>query len=838
MKRYFFMTSVLALTLAGCAKENQKDISRDTDSGEMITVTIGASLPENTKTSIGDKDGSTYPILWDKGDIISVNGFPSSAAKISADRKYAEFTINVEKADSYTIIYPYTEGNKANEVSFSGTTLPMYAITSDLESSVIFKPLYGVLKLSAKGSGSISSIQITTQDGRQVTGKFTLNSDETLTPAESTATGITITPAQPVQLSKTASDFYIPVPAATYNIFDIQLIDGNGSSMTKKIGGGNAYKVTAGKVKEFPAFEYAVNSHLFAIASAEDLSRFASLVRDDSFASKYEGASLYGDITMPEDWDSLDYSGVFKGNGHSITATMPLFGTLTDAQVSGVNIVAKMTNSTSELNYGALAKAAAGSTAIENCKVSGTVLLNLEGNAKTDKFNFAGLVGLASGNSIKGCQSTANVQISHPGTGAKEIRIGAIAGEVTSGTIDNCAISDQLIKADDSNGNGSVAIIIGGIAGQLDAGAVIENCNIPKKSVNSNVSVSARMDVDTYKAGGIAGQCFGTIRNCSNAQGVSLSKKVQKVEYAYLGGIAGACKDGAKIIKCNNSGSVFFGNASNSTVEWTVQTRMGGIIGTSEGTTLSSCKNTGTIEYNGNAAATTTFAVGGIAGYMDKAVTDGWINSGKLRIHPSAAPKGVDQKEAEDKKISAGFRVGVGGLVGLIPSNTITIGAASSNSGTISVETALSPDTTTGNNFAYVGGCFGAFRNTAFAATYTYENTGDILIGIPVKEEDGTTSYKTELPNIAAGGIIGHTSAGGSFKATFDGCKVKCRIVNKAATTTGPALLCGWSGNNKIYKNCLVAGSVNGTEIKADNYASYLFVGGNPTDGGSNGIIE
>lgn len=826
MKRYFFMTSVLALTLAGCAKENQKDISQGSDSGEMITVTIGASLPENTKTSIGDKDGSTYPVLWNEGDIISVNGVASSAAEISADRKYAEFTITVPTAESYTIIYPYTEGNAANEVSFSGTTLPMYSITSDLESSVIFKPLYGVLKLSATGSGSISSIQITTQEDRQVTGKFTLNSDGTLTPAESTATGITITPAQPVQLSETASDFYIPVPAATYNIFDIQLFDGNGTSMTKKIGGNNAYEVTAGKVKEFPAFEYAVNSHLFAIASAEDLSLFANLVSDGSFASKYEGASLARDITMPEDWASLDYSGVFKGNGHSITATMPLFGTLTDAQVSGVNIVADMTNSTSELNYGALAKAAAGSTAIENCKVSGTVLLNLEGNATTDKFNFAGLVGLAGGGSIKDCQSTANVQINHPGKGAKEIRIGAIAGEVTSGTIDKCTISDQLIKANDYNGNESVTIIIGGIAGQLDAGAVIKNCIISKKTANSNVAVSARMNVSAYKAGGIAGQCLGTIRNCSNAQGISLSKAKQEVGYAYLGGIAGVCTD-ATISECTNSGSVFFGNASNSTVSKTVQTRMGGIIGTSTGTTLSSCTNTGTIEYNGNASRTTWFAVGGIAGYMDKAETNGWINSGKLRIHPSAAPVGA----------SSGFRVGVGGLVGLIPSNTITIGAApSSNSGNISVETALSPTNTATNNFAYVGGCFGAFRGSG-ATTYTYENTGDILIGIPVKEEDGTTTY-TDLPNIAAGGIIGHTSAGSSAKATFDGCKVNCRIVNKVATYTGPALLCGWSGNNKIYKNCLVAGSVNDTEITADNYASNLFVGGNPTNGEGNGILK
>lgn len=829
MKRYFFMTSVLALTLAGCAKENQKDISQDSDSREMITVTIGASLPENTKTSIGDKEGSTYPVLWDEGDIISVNGVASSAAEISADRKYAEFTITVPTAESYTIIYPYTKGNAANEVSFSGTTLPMYAITSDLKSSVIFKPLYGVLKLSATGSGSISSIQITTQNDSHITGKFTLNSDGTLTPAESTATGITITPAEPVQLSKTASDFYIPVPAATYNIFDIQLFDGNGTSMTKKIGGSNAYKVTAGKVKEFPAFEYAVNKHLFAIASAEDLSLFASLVSDGSFASKYEGASLAGDIIMPEDWTSLDYSGIFKGNGHSITAKMPLFGTLTDAQVSGVNIDAKMTNSTSELNYGALAKAAAGSTAIDNCNVSGKVLLNLEGNATTNKFNFAGLVGLAGGSSIKDCQSTANVQIDHPGTGAKTICIGGIAGKLAAGTIYDCTINEQLIKANDSNGNSSVTIAIGGITGWAEEGTIIENCTIPKKSANSGVSVSARMNVGTYRAGGIAGNNRGTIRNCSNAQGISLSKSKQEVSYGYIGGICGSASKG-EISGCSNAGTLFFGNnkAAN-TVAKTVQLRMGGIVGTSS-IAVSSCTNSGIIEYCGNASNATWFAVGGIAGYMEPTnlVVDGLKNSGNILIHPSAQALGNS---------SAGFQIGVGGLIGIIPKDiTLTMGEnSSSNSGKIDVTTALAPETATSNNYAYVGGCIGCYRGGK-AVTYTLENTGDLLIGIP-KNEDSTTNY-TELDNITAGGIIGHTSAGSTTKATFDGCKVNCKIVNKTAEFTGPALLCGWSGNNKIYKNCLVAGSVNDTEITADNYASYLFVGGTPTDGKGNGIIE
>lgn len=437
--------------------------------------------------------------------------------------------------------------------------------------------------------------------------------------------------------------------------------------------------------------------------------------------------------------------------------------------------------------------------------------------------------------------------MNHPGTGAKEIHIGGIAGEVATGvTIDNCTINDQLIKTNDGNGNTSVNIFIGGIAGLLNNGGTIQNCVIPKKSANSNVSLSIRMDVSTYRAGGIVGQCLGTVKDCSNAQGVSASKGSQKVSYAYFGGIAGSAAD-ATISGCKNTGTIFWGNASGTTVAQTVQTRMGGIVGTIGNTTITSCTNGGAVEYSGNASKTTWFAVGGIAGYCDKIVIDGWVNSGKITISPTANTVG---NSASGK----GFQVAVGGLVGLIPATTgsapnvvngsLSFGSnPSSNSGSIVVEKAFAPATTTNNNFAYVGGIVGAFRGGA-ATTYTAKNTGDIIIGTPVTQEDKSVVY-TALPNVAAGAIIGHTAAGASSKATFDGCEVKCKIVNQKATYTGPAILCGWSGNNKVYKNCKVGGTVNylaeGSQdvaITADNYKTYLFVGGTATDGGNNAIWE
>lgn len=800
MKKHLSLIAALCALLAGCAKETPGP--KDEPQAEMITVTIGASVQENTKTTIGEKDGDKYPVLWSDDDQIAVNGVASEEVVISEDKKTAYFKATVQEAENYTVVYPYTEGNASNEVTFSGLTLPSYGIT-DLTEDVVLQPLYGVLKLSVTGEATITRILLSTQDGAQVTGKFEIDAEGNLTGKDAEATTLELCP----EAVSTPADFYIPVPAGTYNIIDVQLFDSEGTSMTKKIGGGE-YAVSAGKVKEFPAFEYKVNQHMFAIASTSDLEQFAELVNAGTFSAKYESAVVAKDIEAPADWTSLDYTGVFDGGNKTISALKaPLFGTLTDAEVKNVVIAAYMTN-TSELNYGALAQKTAGETTIDNCKVSGTVLLDLKGNSSTSKFNFAGLVGLVGGGSITNSQSTANVQLNHPGA-TKEIHIGGIAGEVATGvTIDNCTINDQLIKANDSNGNNNVVIYIGGIAGLLNNGGTIQNCVITKKSVNSNVSLSLRMNVNTYRAGGIVGMSTGVVQNCSNGQGVSASKSSQQISYCYLGGIVGASNKNSVVKNCTNTGTIYCG--ASTTVAMTIQTRIGGIVGTALDVTIESCTNKGLIDCCGNLSKipseptknTNYFAVGGILGIYDAGSANGltmkdWSNEGDITIRPTAPTAN-----------SAAWQVGVGGLLGVQLAKTITTTGTNSNSGKITVSKALAPtNTSVANNYAYVGGCVGAFRGTAGQWNLTNDN-GNITVG-------------ADLDNICVGGLFGHTSAGGTSHAKFYGCHVRCTLVNKFNT----GLICGWSGANKEAKNCFFAGKVNGTDISADNVntASVLF---------------
>ena len=67
MKKLFIILPLLAL-LYSCDKET--DMHPGNQSDKVVFV---ASIPQ-TKTVLGEKDGSSWPLLWSAGDAISVNG--------------------------------------------------------------------------------------------------------------------------------------------------------------------------------------------------------------------------------------------------------------------------------------------------------------------------------------------------------------------------------------------------------------------------------------------------------------------------------------------------------------------------------------------------------------------------------------------------------------------------------------------------------------------------------------------------------------------------------------------------------------------------------------------
>lgn len=123
--------------------------------------------------------------------------------------------------------------------------------------------------------------------------------------------------------------------------------------------------------------------------------------------------------------------------------------------------------------------------------------------------------------------------------------IGFIASLGANGKVQNLSIK---VKSISSTSNGQV---MGGIVGNVAAGASIENCTVVLEAGNSIISNDGvEKNISGFYAGGIAGKCLGTIKNCTVlATGDAFIQAKNSV-----GGISGYL-DGGKMENCHVSGT-------------------------------------------------------------------------------------------------------------------------------------------------------------------------------------------------------------------------------------------------------------------------------------------
>ena len=77
MKRYIFAAGTAVLAVASCSIDENK-LEQPYEEGTRITLSGQTSL--DTKVSIGEKDGETYPLLWATGDVIRISTKGAAAA--------------------------------------------------------------------------------------------------------------------------------------------------------------------------------------------------------------------------------------------------------------------------------------------------------------------------------------------------------------------------------------------------------------------------------------------------------------------------------------------------------------------------------------------------------------------------------------------------------------------------------------------------------------------------------------------------------------------------------------------------------------------------------------
>ena len=86
MKRIFLLNLLACIFAVGCQVGDNTDNTINTDTKGVV---LGISL-EQTRTSLGAKDGDRYPVYWSEGDKIVVNGVLSDVFHLSSITFHAD----------------------------------------------------------------------------------------------------------------------------------------------------------------------------------------------------------------------------------------------------------------------------------------------------------------------------------------------------------------------------------------------------------------------------------------------------------------------------------------------------------------------------------------------------------------------------------------------------------------------------------------------------------------------------------------------------------------------------------------------------------------------------
>ena len=118
MKKILFIMSLCALAFASCQKAEIEEVAA---SAGQNTYTFVVNNVSETKATIGDKNGTQWPVLWAAGDQIGVYGGGQLLGVATLDEGSAgsncgNFTLTtnatVSAGDELYLSYPYTEGSE------------------------------------------------------------------------------------------------------------------------------------------------------------------------------------------------------------------------------------------------------------------------------------------------------------------------------------------------------------------------------------------------------------------------------------------------------------------------------------------------------------------------------------------------------------------------------------------------------------------------------------------------------------------------------------------------------------------------------------------------------
>lgn len=547
------------------------ELEYQNDSRTVLTL----ELPGTTKTVLGDAQDGVRPVLWSKGDKISVNGVASQALAIEENVPTASFVFEKELSAPYSIFYPAamvkdggavitlpSQQKAASGDNIVSGSMPMagYSTTE----SVMMKQVCGILGIRLKmgtEANLIRYIEVTALGGEPVCGDFSVDFQNSTLSSEAKGADVIRMEVQKTFPAGSANTFNVILPAGVY--FDglqVKVVDENGRAMVRSIKGSR--ELGAGKLMLMPELEFVPNSEDkgVEIATPEEWNSFATaynageypdsqiatITADLDFSSvsadKFVTLGLRDGAKQSPDGKAKYFAGTLNGNGKRI---MNLKSDVPFIQAIGTGALVKDINVDKTCSF-----------------------TPWYGGEK--QLEFGSLIGYCSEGTVKNCTSAASITVSQCNAVANKfpLYVGGLVGRNRSASISDCTNSGEIVAnatyvadADSTKNN----LYIGGFTGYCsNSNGVLKNC-----SNTGNISV-ASTSLNIFVGGICAKASAGTITGCSNSGAITAATvraTGDPCKFIYLGGLFSVVDTGEdaslKVTGCTNSGDI----TSNSNVK-------------------------------------------------------------------------------------------------------------------------------------------------------------------------------------------------------------------------------------------------------------------------------
>ena len=775
------------------------ELEYQNDSRTVLTL----ELPGTTKTVLGEAQDGVRPVLWCKGDKISVNGVASQALSIEENVPTASFVFEKELIAPYSIIYPATMVKNGGSVitlpsqqkvasgdNIVSGSMPMagYSTTE----SVMMKQVCGILGIRLKmgtEANLIRYIEVTALGGEPVCGDFTVDYQNGTLSSEAKDANVIRMEVQKALSAESASAFNVILPAGVYSQgFSVKVVDENGQAMIRNIGGRR--ELGAGKLMLMPELTFVPNGEEkgVEIATPEDWNSFATaynagkypdsqiatITADLDFSSgsadKFVTLGLRDGAKQSPDGNAKKYfAGTLNGNGKRI---MNLKSDVPFIQAIGTGALVKDVNIDKTCSF-----------------------TPWYGGEK--QFEFGSLIGYCSDGTVKNCTSEATVTVSQCNAVANKfpLYVGGLIGRNRSASISGCTSSATIVSDATyvTDAAAKTDLYIGGFTGYCsNPNGVLENC-----SNTGNISVASTA-LNIY-VGGICARCSaGTVTQCTNSGSIETTMaraKNDPCKFLYLGGLFGVIntdKDNSPSIVngCSNSGAI----TSRSNVK---QLYIGGVAGLldSPNTTLTDNTSSGNI--------TTTKKLrnlycGGLFGAINQSV--------ELNLNGEPCTGSIKIGTIES---SASSYLYCGGLIGQTTADVKVSGSATWKSSLSYVVKATAEDNIAAESF------FGGICGCAYGAS----------IHLSGMKSEGTIAIDTLKHTISGvGGIIGGATKGTSISDCSNSSKVS--VKENKAKTNGCSVHVGGiagriSGGDVIIKSCTNSARIESRHFNNKPWSSY-----------------